>query len=43
MVRLSNNTVQMIFEDGIDYLISGKGDLINEIKNGKVSETFELN
>lgn len=26
MVRLSNQTVQLIFEDGVDYLISGKGD-----------------
>lgn len=37
MVRLSNQTVQLIFEDGVDYLINGKGDVITEIKNGKVS------
>lgn len=28
MIRLSNNTIQMIFSDKVDYLINGKGDEI---------------
>jgi hypothetical protein len=42
MVRLSNQTVQFVFDDLIDYLISGKGDKIYKIKNGKIAETIDL-
>lgn len=42
MVRLSNQTVQLIFEDGVDYLINGKGDQIYEIQKGKISDSLLL-
>lgn len=36
MVRLSNNTIQLIFTDKVDYLLSGRGDEIYEIQNHKI-------
>lgn len=42
MLRLSNQTIQFVFDDGVDFVVSGKGDLIYEIKNKHVFRLIEL-
>lgn len=43
MVRLSNNTIQMIFpSDNVNYLLDGCGEEIYEIRDNKVKETIVL-